>query len=141
MQHINLTEKSSALWKIIKNKYAEQFIRNSDLGKKNSNKFEIIYKNGKKKKKKKIGNIEIEQHKFHQYKRPILMKIININKIIASNKVSFGKKDFKYFIGYKDANKLDLYAYFFQESACRRDVGKSKCMSFLIKDDELLEKI
>ena len=69
------------------------------------------------------------------------MKIININKIIASNKVSFGKKDFKYFIGYKDANKLDLYAYFFQESACRRDVDKSKCMSFLIKDDELLEKI
>ena len=31
----------------------------------------------------------------------------------VSNKVSFGKKGFKYFIGYKDAKKLDLYAYFF----------------------------
>ena len=29
-----------------------------------------------------------------------------------SNKVSFAKKDFKYFIGYKDAKKLDFYAYF-----------------------------
>ena len=29
-----------------------------------------------------------------------------------SNKVSFAKKDFKYFIGYKDAKKLDFHAYF-----------------------------
>ena len=35
---------------------------------------------------------------------------MDINKIVVSNKVSFGKKDFKYFIGYKDAKKLDLYA-------------------------------
>ena len=32
---------------------------------------------------------------------------IDINKIAVSNKVSFGKKDFKYFIGYKDAKKWD----------------------------------
>ena len=56
----------------------------------------------------KFGNTEIEQHKFHQYQRPISMKNININEIIVSNKISFGKKDFKYFIGYEDANRLDL---------------------------------
>ena len=39
----------------------------------------------------------------------------DINKIVVSNKVSFGKKDFKYFFGYKDAKKKDLYAYFFQK--------------------------
>ena len=41
----------------------------------------------------------------------------NINDLVVlvvSNKVSFGKKGFKYFIGYKDA-KLDLYVYFSQE--------------------------
>ena len=40
---------------------------------------------------------------------------VDINKIVVSNQVSFGKKDFKYFIGYKDAKKIDLYAYSFQK--------------------------
>ena len=50
----------------------------------------------------KFGDIEIEKQKFHQHKRPISMKKIDINKKVVSNKVSFGKKRFKYFIGYKD---------------------------------------
>ena len=33
---------------------------------------------------------------------------ININKIIVSNKVSFGKSGFKYFIAYKDDGKVRL---------------------------------
>ena len=63
----------------------------------------------------KIGDIEIEKQKFYQYKRPISIKNIDINKIVVSNKVYFGKNGFKYFIGYKDAKKYDLYAYFFQK--------------------------
>ena len=38
---------------------------------------------------------------------------ININEIVVSNKVSFGKKGFKFFIGIKDTEKLGLYVYFF----------------------------
>ena len=53
----------------------------------------------------KLGDIEMEKQIFHQHKRPISIKDININKIVISNKVSFGKKDFKYFIGYKHAKK------------------------------------
>ena len=63
----------------------------------------------------KFVDIEIGKQKFHQYKRPFSIKNIDFNKIVVSNKVSFGKKGFKYFIGYKDAKKLDLYAYFFQK--------------------------
>ena len=63
----------------------------------------------------KIGDIKIEKQKFYQYKRPISIKNIDINKIVVSNKVYFGKNGFKYFIGYKDAKKYDLYAYFFQK--------------------------
>ena len=59
-----------------------------------------------------FGIIEIQKQKFHQHKRPISMKNVDINKIVVSNKVSFGKKVFKYFIGYKDAKKIDLYVYF-----------------------------
>ena len=44
-----------------------------------------------------LGDIEIEKQKFHQYKRPISITNIDINKIIVSNKISFGKKSFKIF--------------------------------------------
>ena len=54
---------------------------------------------------KKLGDIEIQKQKFHQHKGPISIKNIDINKIVVSNKVSFGKNGFKYFIGYKDAKK------------------------------------
>ena len=55
----------------------------------------------------KFVDIEIEKQKFHQNKNPIIStKNIDINKIVESNKVSFSKKGFKYFIGYKDAKKI-----------------------------------
>ena len=56
----------------------------------------------------------MQNQKFHQHKRPISIKNVDIEKIVVSNKVRFGKKGFKYFIGYKDAKKLNLYIYFFQ---------------------------
>ena len=48
----------------------------------------------------KIGDIEIENQNIHQYKRPISIKKIDIDKIVVSNKALFGKKGSKYFIGY-----------------------------------------
>ena len=45
-------------------------------------------------------NTEVEKHKFHQSKSPIPINNGDINKILLSNKVCFGKKDFEYFIAY-----------------------------------------
>ena len=45
----------------------------------------------------KFGDIKIEKQKFHQYKRPISITNIDINKIIISNKISVGKKSFEIF--------------------------------------------
>ena len=56
----------------------------------------------------KFGYIEIKKQKFHQHKRLISIKNIEINTIILSNKVSFGKKGFRFFIGYKDAKIVRL---------------------------------
>ena len=53
-----------------------------------------------------FGDIETEKQKFHQHKRPISIKNIEINKITVSNKVRFSKKGFMYFIGYKDARNI-----------------------------------
>ena len=69
------------------------------------------------------------------------MSNIDINKIVASDEVSFGKKGFKQFIGYKDGKKVrPLYIVLPKMIAYRRDFDKTKYMSFLIKDNELLEK-
>lgn len=53
-----------------------------------------------------FGNNEVEKRSFHQYKSPILINDLDISKIVVSNKVSFGKKVFKYFTGYKDAKEI-----------------------------------
>ena len=88
--------------------------------------FESIYENGKSNIN--FGDIEIKKQKLHQYKRPISTKNIEINQIVVSNKVSFGKKGFQ---------KTRPLCIFFPH---RRDFDETKYMSFLIKDDELLEK-
>ena len=53
----------------------------------------------------KFDDTEIEEYEFYQYKSPIWINEIDINKIAISNKFSFGKQDFKYFNGYKDNKK------------------------------------
>ena len=82
----------------------------------------------------KFDKTEIEKYKFHQHKSPILINNLNINKIVISNKASFGKKDFKYFIGYTDANKIRPLSIFLPKmGAYRRDFDETKYMFFLIK--------
>ena len=61
-------------------------------------------------------------------------------EIVVSNEVSFGKKGFKYFIGYKDAKIRPLCTFLLKMSVYRRNFDETKDMSFLIKDDRLLEQ-
>ena len=43
----------------------------------------------------KFDDIKTPKQKFHQHKRPISIKNVDIDKIVVSNKVPFGKKGFK----------------------------------------------
>ena len=97
---------------------------------------EIIYKNGK------TFTIfgEIQKQKLHQHKGLISVKKIRINKIVVSNKVSFGKTGFKYFIDYKGATNRAFCIFFPKMSAYKKDFDETKHKAFLIKDDELLKK-
>ena len=45
----------------------------------------------------KFGDIEIKKQIFYQHKKRISVQNIDINKIVVSNNVSFGKKGFKCF--------------------------------------------
>ena len=82
------------------------------------------------------------KNKFQQYKRPISIKNINIDKIVVLNKVSFSKKGFKYFIGYKDVKKNRSLCIFLPKmSAYRRDFNDTKYMSFFSKQRWIITKI
>ena len=56
----------------------------------------------------KLDDTKIEEYEFHQNKSPIFINSIDINKIVVSNKLPFGKQDFKCFIGYKDSERLHI---------------------------------
>ena len=68
----------------------------------------------------KFDGTEIEEYKFHQYKSPISINTIDVNKIVVSNKFPFGKQGFKYFIGYKDNKKIGPLCIFFPEMSIHK---------------------
>ena len=43
-------------------------------------------------------NIETEK-KMYRYMTPLFKKDIDLEKVLVSNKISFGEKSYKYFIG------------------------------------------
>ena len=55
--------------------------------------------------------LKTEKRKFHLHRSFIVIGNLDIDKI--ANKVSFGKKDFKYFIGYNDPEKVRRLCIFF----------------------------
>ena len=68
---------------------------------------------------------------MNNHKRPSSLKNIDVSKTVVSNKASFNKKVFKYFISHKDAKKIRrLYILVLVMTAYRRDFGKTKYMSF-----------
>ena len=71
---------------------------------------------------------------FTNIRTKFLSQNVDVNKILVSNKVSFDKKGFKEFIGYKDGRKFRLLCVMLTKMrAYRGDFGETKYMSFLIK--------
>ena len=66
---------------------------------------------------------------------------IDINKIVVSNKFPFSKQYFKYFIGNKDNKEVRHSCNFFPEmSIYKRYSDKTKCMYFMIRDENFFDK-
>ena len=89
------------------------------------------------------GYIGIEKSKFYRHMTPILLRDVDIEKVLVSNKISFGEKNYKYFIGYlyNDHKVKPLHIMLPKTSAYVKSYdGQTKWMYFLIEDDELLEK-
>ena len=89
----------------------------------------------------KFDDTEIEEYEFHQYESPISTNNIDINKIVVSNKFTFGKQDFKYFIGYRDNKEIrPLCIFFLEMSTYKRYSDKTKYMYFMIEDKKNFDK-
>ena len=79
--------------------------------------------------------------KFHQFKSPILINDIDINEIVLSNKFPFGKQDFKCLINYKDNKEIrPLFIFFPEMSIYKRYSDKTKCMYFMVKEENIFDK-
>ena len=91
---------------------------------------------------KNVDNIEVNKNEFHTSKQAIDLNLININKIVISEKFKHSDKGFKYFIGYKDDNIVrPLYILSPQMNEyikCFENWGKN--LSFMIEDDSVLVK-
>ena len=80
-----------------------------------------------------FGKIKIEKREYFKYQ--ILIDDLDITKILMS------LKKYKYFIGNKNEEKVKPSCVILPKmSECARHFDKTKCMSFFIEDDELLEK-
>ena len=89
-----------------------------------------------------FDNIEIEKNKFYLHNTPILLGDEDIEKVLVSNKVSFGEKNYKCFIGYLyDNHKVRPLHIMLPKTTAyvKRYGGQTKWMHFLTEDD-LLEK-
>ena len=89
-----------------------------------------------------FGNIEIEKNKFYRHKTPVPLRDVDIQKVLVSNKISFGEKKYKHFIGYlhNDYKIKPLHIMLLKTSACVKGYDEqTKWMYFLIEEDDLLE--
>ena len=71
------------------------------------------------------------------------MRDVNIEKVLVSNKISFGEKNYKYFIGYLyNGNKVKPLNIMLPKTSAyvKSYDGQTKWIFFLIEDADLLEK-
>ena len=84
---------------------------------------------------KKLTFVDTEVRKNAFYKSKYLMDInyVNTVKIVKSNQVSFSKKGFKYFLGYKD-DKIELLCIMLPKmNGFAKYLDETKYMSFLVE--------
>ena len=84
--------------------------------------------------------LKLKNVKLHYSKKPTNIKNVDVDKILLSWKVSFGKNSFKYLAGYKDNEKVTLLHIILPKmTAHTKTFDETEYMSFLIKNDELLK--
>ena len=86
--------------------------------------------------------LKLTKKKYHESKQPINSGLVNVDQIVISDKFIHNDDGFEYFIGYKEDDIVKpLYIISPQMSGYMKYFENGgKNMSFLIKDDNLLDK-
>ena len=75
--------------------------------------------------------LKLKNVNFTKHIKLISTYDVNINRMVVSNKIHFGKKGFKSFIGYKDGKKIRLLCVMLSKmSAYKRNFDETKYLSF-----------
>ena len=85
--------------------------------------------------------LKLKNTNFIKYKSHILLSNVNISEISVSKKVPFGKQDFEYFIGYKDAKKQTFAHITSKNEYIYIKFNKTRCMYFLENFQKNIMKI
>ena len=90
----------------------------------------------------KFDNIRVNNKEFHNSTQSVNLDSVNVDQIVVSDNFKHSDDGFKYFIGYKEGEifkplciilpQMSGYIKYFE------DGGKS--MSFMIKNDDVLDK-
>ena len=91
----------------------------------------------------KFNNIRPNKKEFHRFKEPIELMPVVQDQIVVSDKFKHNNEGFKYFIGYQERGIVKALCIILPQTSeyIKYFENKSKSMSFLIKDDEVWEKI
>ena len=84
----------------------------------------------------KSDDSEINKYKFYQNKSPILIRNLDISKIVVSNKLPFGKKSLNLLLVTKILEKLDQP----QMIKCKISFDANGRIYFLIKKEKVFIK-
>ena len=90
----------------------------------------------------KFNNIRLNKKEFHKSKEPIDLMSVSVDQIVESDKFKHCDEGFRYCIGYQEGEivkplciilpQMNGYIKYFE--------NEGKNISFLIKDDEVLDK-
>ena len=90
----------------------------------------------------KFDNIRLNKKEFHKSKQPINLDLANVDQIVVPDKFKHSDDDFKYFIGYREGKIVKLLCIILPQMSgyIKYFENGGKNMSFVIKDDDLLDK-
>ena len=90
----------------------------------------------------KFNNITLNKKEFGKSKEPIDLMLINVDQIVICYKFKHSDDGFKYFVGYQEGKIIKLLCIILPQMSGYIKYFESgrKNMSFIIKDDNVLEK-
>ena len=90
----------------------------------------------------KFNNIIVNKKEFHKSKQAIDLSLVVVDQITVSDKFKNSDDGFKYFIGYQEDEIVKSLCIILPQISghIKYFENGGKNMTFLIKDDEVLEK-